>query len=516
MSLFKLELTLAVSLPLCLATSAAAQSFSQMQQVAAQVKQEYTAAGYWVGEGRFGYFENEDCLAVVPIMGHCYGANPASPYGFYYLPQAPGEFRDPVYQPLVDALGGGSLWPSWRLRPDEAVVFIGMTPPKHAYFGFRSYLFSSRNLNALEPQTSPANFVLNESLDPSRREIFAALGVSTNNETIAAGSTPPFDAATVVVTTADGKIDQKLRASVARILQQMGITKAIVNTDRVPSDVVRLGYDKGADDFMMLARAAYPSDPAAADAYRAAPRGVVLRIVPRTLPPLLNLSAYKWTPVPERATGVTEDYLKNAQSKLAAAVAKRFGSATRVAEPVVSGTKLSMFIGEKCIKYGYGCLADNYDTTYVVGEAQALPDSPDDVLAVIGVNHSLVKGAAGDQSGKVDYNSLVLYNFSKFMGVASRRDVDLAGSADGYLSFVTPDATGANPVTPYKSELYVLLIARRCGALPSCVEVPYGEAGLGANENLNVMERAYMDKRTNLGPAYSEILAPLFVRLRPK
>ena len=29
----------------------------------------------------------------------------------------------------------------WRLRPDEAVVFLGTTPPEMTYFGFTGYLY---------------------------------------------------------------------------------------------------------------------------------------------------------------------------------------------------------------------------------------------------------------------------------------------------------------------------------------------------------------------------------------
>jgi hypothetical protein len=187
-----------------------------------------TQRGYTVQAGQLRFFQIEDCLA----MPTCAGNNPSSPYGMYCLPPAPGDTVARHAEPPCPT--DGDLRWVWRLREDEALVFVGKTPPKAAYYSFRSYLFSR-----------PGWF--------RRRELFASLGDALNLQVIATTGTPngvvgnPFAQETVVISTADRRLDAVLR----ELLPGSGAPGAIINTDVIPPELARMGLVKKSDDFAM-------------------------------------------------------------------------------------------------------------------------------------------------------------------------------------------------------------------------------------------------------------------------
>jgi hypothetical protein len=124
-----------------------------------------TQRGYLVQTGQVRFFQPEDCLA----LKNCYGNNPSSPYGMYCLPPAPGD-TVARHADLPCSRESNLRW-AWRLRPDEALVFLGNTPPTARYFSFRTYLFSR-----------PGWFW--------RRHLFASLGDALNLEVTATAGTP--------------------------------------------------------------------------------------------------------------------------------------------------------------------------------------------------------------------------------------------------------------------------------------------------------------------------------------
>jgi hypothetical protein len=106
------------------------------QDTAQRLTTALTQRGYVVQAGQVRFFQPEDCLA----LENCAGNNPSSPYGLYCLPAAPDETVAKTYESPCPP--ESNLRWVWRLRPDEAVVFLGKTPPEARYFSFRSYLFS--------------------------------------------------------------------------------------------------------------------------------------------------------------------------------------------------------------------------------------------------------------------------------------------------------------------------------------------------------------------------------------
>lgn len=74
-------------------------------------------------------FAVEDCEA----RPSCFGSNATSPYLVGWLPPESGAQPIREHTPATRA---------WRLRADEAVILVGRTPPRAAYYSFTPYLFS--------------------------------------------------------------------------------------------------------------------------------------------------------------------------------------------------------------------------------------------------------------------------------------------------------------------------------------------------------------------------------------
>jgi hypothetical protein len=414
------------------------------------------ADGFEVQEGRFAFTDLSDCC----LPGHsCYGNNPSSPYAGYYLPRGPGQT---AANPGEDASGIAS---SWRLRADEAVIFVGRTPPANRYFSFRSYMF-----DRLSPDTG------------RRETVFASLGDSLNQLVIATMGTPggapgdPFEQETIVVTTADAGIDERVRAAA----ESVGWSRAIMNTDVIPAGVGRMGLEEDADTFNQVFRVALFDDAEAGDAYLADPPAVVLRATPRT-PATPDPYA---EPAPRvRGTGSTEEHLRAAAERLREAiVAAHSGfAATPLAVDPSTGSPAS------CIELYVNCNGDNRDTVYLGTDDFAFADSPDDFVVVYGVNHEL--------TGKSTYSNFAVYALRHLIGVAAIDSRRMPGSAEVYL-----------PGDPDAGSLYAWKVARECGDDPHCVEIPVDCPGVPAGGRSWIMFRAYLESATRTAPLASELV----------
>ncbi len=120
--------------------------------------------------GRVAFGAATNCCAA----GDCLHMNPDSEYGTYALPPGPGEYTG---DRLVDE--DGTIL-TWRLRQDEAVLYIGPKPPGSTYVSFRSYIHDI-------------------AVPGGRRVTFTSLGDSLNH--LVWGENP--DGTLIVVTTAN-------------------------------------------------------------------------------------------------------------------------------------------------------------------------------------------------------------------------------------------------------------------------------------------------------------------------
>ena len=115
----------------------------------------------------------------------------------------------------------GNTTPFWNLRPDEAVVFVGRTPPECRYFSYDHY-------------------IMHRTIGNERRWLFANIADTVNNLVIKTEGTQkgkPFNQTTVIIITADKGIDQRIRDAA----QSAGYSDNIINTQVLPSSILNMG-----------------------------------------------------------------------------------------------------------------------------------------------------------------------------------------------------------------------------------------------------------------------------------
>ena len=155
--------------------------------------------GFIVQKGGIGYF---DLIKVynAGVFPSAYGNNPGTKYLLYFVPPAPGHQVPELFAKIAATTGmSPSLSSFWNIGPDEAVIFVGRTPPECRYFSYDHYL-------------------VDRTYGTEARWIFANVADTLNNLVINTEGTPdgsggnPFNQTTVIVTTADKGIDQRIRA----------------------------------------------------------------------------------------------------------------------------------------------------------------------------------------------------------------------------------------------------------------------------------------------------------------
>ena len=246
-------------------------------------------------------------------------ANPSSPYGVYMF-----EDRQPL----------------WKLDEREAIVLLGCTPPPADYFSYRSYLFST--FNGLRQEI-----------------VFASLGDSINNlavNTTSLNIGNPFGRTTVVTTTADVNTDRAVRKAFAAA----GVQATAINTDIIPSSLVRLGRGAMTDTFTMLHRVAIFQNPEEGQAYIDTEWPVI-----RVTPPLQQRSLpFSTPPLRERGTGITENALSATFSAFVDQVDRTVQRELRLQRNeryTVSRNRMNVvpLEGFECIEELTNCLGDN-------------------------------------------------------------------------------------------------------------------------------------------------------------
>jgi hypothetical protein len=279
--------------------------------------------GFEVREGAMAQFPMDERCCPDDSILPCSFFNQASKYMVPFVPTYPGEPAYPSYtsypgNPITGAPPTDKWSATWRLRPDEAIIMIGTTPPPVRYFGLQTYLFFRYNPNMDTSLPCPPNCF------PMQR-LWNNFGDQTNQLTIHSAGTPngaggnPFNRLTMYIITPDRSIDARVRSAA----REAGYPPPIINTEGMPQSLLHLGVDGTSDTFNLLFRAALGLDEdaaAALAAYKANPPWRVFRVTPKTSPPATSLDPF---PIPEfraHGTGETEFYLLPAVEELRDAI----------------------------------------------------------------------------------------------------------------------------------------------------------------------------------------------------
>lgn len=161
---------------------------------------------------------------------------------------AQGFNNEPYLQVLVPTTAQDPGYPDltgeFRLRQDEAIVLIGLTPPPVKYFSYTPYLSTK-----MYPD--------------GKRYILASLGDQLNNAVIKSIGNSPFNTPVALIFTPDQGTDARIREA----LRRAGYPAAIVNTVVFPASMLKLGHTETADMLRIVTRTAVWEDTAAAAAY---------------------------------------------------------------------------------------------------------------------------------------------------------------------------------------------------------------------------------------------------------
>jgi hypothetical protein len=435
------------------------------------------ADGFTVQEGKL---ETIDVLALynAGILPSCYGNNAQAPYMCFKLPKAPGQTTNNTISDSPIKPENAGLWADYRMRPDEAVVFIGKTPPDCSYYSYCNYI--------------ALRYFPNEG---QSRRVFGSLDDPLNNMTISTEGTPggkegdAFEQYTVIISTADKGIDQRVRDSLA----SAGYSMDIVNTDVIPSGLVKMGLDAEDDTFALIHRLAFFTNEQEGEDYMASAQGSVFRLTPAGD---TRLDPFEVPEMRVRGTGDTSELdLMGALEELRQAILSKYGSlqATEIT------TNPWLLQGYNAIQTGTDALGDNNDTVYLRSDQFILSDNPQEFLIVYGINHAAL--------GKYTYNNFCFYGADIMNGVAGMENATLMGTAEEYL----PD----NPAAKY---LYACKVARDDGGDPKVLEVPTGPGAYGVPLDAKAFLgfRIYLEKETKTGPFWFEVLYDRAIKFGPK
>ncbi|MEC9489054.1 MAG: hypothetical protein UMV23_06220 [Halanaerobium sp.] len=469
------------------------------------------ARGFIVQEGEVRYVDILK-LCSEGVIDSCMGNNTGAPYAMVLLPPAPGQ--DPAlgqeppvgydpnnpdnYPANIDYLAPGF---NFKLRPDEAIVLIGLTPPPAYYFSFQSYLGFVEDKPGKDYDKAVYDFtdiITAGNADTGYyHQIMASLNNSLNNFFIWTDNTPggmagyPYNSATVIITTADAGVNYQIRNT----LEAAGFNPYIMNNDNIPGGLVNMGLDKGRDTFTIFIRAALWEDKEIGDNYikNIGNYLKVFRITPAVPYPNIN----PW-PIPKlriRETGITEflvvptarddlDFLRDE-------IIDRYGEGY---DHVDLNTKIAIPDDYEGILQDVDTFIDNRDTIYLITDIFQLT-SDDDFIIVYGINH--------ERTGKAIYSNASFYGKEYFNGVVGVfSTVEFADSAWEYF-----------PEGYENAKYYYVYKMARKSAEDNVIIIPYstgnplGKAyGVDNNKDAFIGFRIYVDKTALVGPAYFAVI----------
>lgn len=411
--------------------------------------------GYTVQEGRLEKINLIDlyCAGLTP---DCAANNAGSLYLTYHIPPAPGA-APPHPLPWL-----------FQLAPGEAIVLVGQTPPPVAYFSYQTFLHQ----RFYEDQSA-------------YRRIYAPLGDTVNNMTIQVGAPRgiTFGRGVLLVTTAD----RAMRSRIYHAARRAGLPSAGMNTEVIPSALVRMGNEPGCDLLVFAHRLFLPAPGYKQAVTEYMTRGqTVLRVTPPS--PERSLDPYPAPSLRVRGTGRTEMGLMPVMEELRNAILERY----REYEATELITSVWLPDGYDGLQTGTDVLGPTRDALYLRTRPDfTLLDSPDDFVIVYGVNHQ--------RTGKALYSNFVLYiSEDAKMGIGGENSPNFPGSALPYL-----------PGREDADSFYVWKISRRCTGEPNCLTVAMDSCprlALDDSTECWVGFRVYAEPATKVGPAFTEVV----------
>ena len=482
--------------------------------VVERLQADLEAQGYEVTLGYPRLYPEDACAYTYAVLKNCLGNNPAAPYVLLDVPPWPEEFVDPAMDLALGPVAEG-YQSFFRFDPREAIVVYGRLPPKAAYFGLQTYLFTREGtysqisdpylwLAAKYPYMLPT-FFGQVPVNPERLMAFSSLSNSNNNVVIERQSSAAFGKERAFVITPDQYMDGAIRDALNRV----SVPTEDIFTEPIPS-TMKVGLDAGADDFLPLIRYAEPEDGGApgtpSDVWRNNPPMVVLRVRdPRAERPPQPYGP----PALEPRTAADESALSHDLLQLVTEVNQRWGQpcllagcSDRTMSFIDLQSKPIDLVGPLCTPIGMNCLADTQDTSYQ-GTVNLSLDRGE-VYAVV--------GTLGTETGNATYVGLSVNDSLLLKGIDNISSNQLRGTALDYAGTVDN-----------AEKFYVYYFARDCAEVQTltgghCFSIPETSIpvcrvpGSADCHYMKLIQREYIRLGTQRGPDSTAILQPLVIR----
>jgi hypothetical protein len=466
--------------------------------------------GFTVQKGSVEFPEILDmcCKCQLPS---CYGNNASSTYGLFALPPAPGQT---AVNPYAEWFTEDKTLPPdwsywWRMRPDEAVVFIGPTPPKVSYYGFTAYIYD-RFVRSLPPGSDCQCQTGENCPRPQpgsalhRYPTYASLGDTLNQMTISVpgGRHDPYEKNVVVLMAADRNTERAVRKE----LIAAGYPADSINLLPVSPSIARLGLDSQDDTVSLLMRVA-PIPGTDVAPYHDVPKSI-FRITPRKPVPLEELAPIAPPELSIRGTGETELALLPAVDALEQAILAKYSDYTPTAIKMATLPE-----GYNCLENTQNCLADNRDTIYISPAYNILNFDPlqDLTLKPDSGEFYVAYGVIHPEVNKATYSNISVMGWARKAAPIMVNNPEMVGSARYYLGSNVEQAT-ADKIYAYK-----IARPRGCNDAEPCKEVGYDcGSGIGTDEGVALIFRAYVEPSTAVGPALGEVILDRILKFTPK
>jgi hypothetical protein len=457
------------------------------------------ADGFAVARGYWTLWGADECKYPIQTIGYCYGNNPTAPYMLAVVPPWEDEYVDQRFHHIMNE-PQRNMSPTYRLDTREALIVVAQMPPSARYFGMGSNVFTREaafNPNdrifpivAADPLLQ--GILFGGSPDPARRMMVASIGNSINNVVIEnkTGQSPWNRPAYMIITS-----DSGMAARMTDALISAGVSWSDIFTEPVSPDIVKLGLNRSADDFILYIRYAMPDDKVAGDEWRNSAPLTILRVRDMTSRKYGNpfsIPAYT-----ERSANYDETKLGGDFVSLQNAVRTAWAQPQAKIVPFFSAYKFLDLIGQHCLgspdptRGPMDCLGDSQDADYQISGSAQIDDGQ--VIAVVGVLSS--------QTGNATYTSLSVNWFPQLVGVANVDDIALKGTAASFAGSL-PNAA---------DKFYVYYAARNCSGLPNCVQISKQFVPNGGT--IKFIQRNYINPGTSTGPKPTQILNPELIIL---
>jgi hypothetical protein len=366
----------------------------------------------------------------------------------------------------------------FRMRPDEAIILLGTTPPECEYFSITPYIYERYFEKDLR-----------------FHEVFNSLHDPKNNMTLkTSGPDKPFNAFTVIIFSPDRGIKNK----VLQCLINAGYDVKAINLSRIPSSVLRMGVAFENDIMMCLYRFYGPANEELLEDYydKIGINLKVLRVTPESPLKPDELDPYGMPKLRVRGTGKTEIDMMPVMEKLRLSILDKYEKQGWKATEYT--TDLWLEEGLQALQANKNMFGENRDVAYMCTKSFTMYDK--EFIVIYGVNHT--------QTEKAAYCSAVVYGKEYYNGVSGSNSMpgnNWIGSADEYLP------------SEENSDNFFVLTASRDYPMPLenpdiVVPTKITTKGIQKYKPMFVGFRNYLERATKSGPIPEEMISPRVIK----